>query len=186
MRAIPRSKKGAGVVSSTVFGIGGLIIAVILIFVITTTLNDSQVLTQYQSATVTNETGIYLNGTTYTVTTATAQGFKSFTITGIVDTYDNSSLAVGNITAGSTTGTVVNASADANASNEHYITYTYQYYTTEQGSVENLMDNMTSGVTNVGNKIPTILLLVAVVFLFGALVLLVRQSKLMGIGKGSL
>ena len=40
-------------------------------------------------------------------------------------------------------------------------------------------------INNVSSKIPTILLIVAVVFLFGALVLLVRQAGLMGIGGGN-
>jgi len=45
--------------------------------------------------------------------------------------------------------------------------------------------NFTKGIQNVSKKIPTILLIVAVVFLFGALVLLIRNSKAMGIGSGS-
>lgn len=97
-------KKGAGVVTSTVMGVGALIIGVIITFVIVSTLNNANLLT-------TN-------------------------------------------------------SAEANTTN-------------------NLITNFTTGIANVGNKIPTILLIVAVVFLFGALVLLVRQSQLMGIGGGS-
>ena len=58
------------------------------------------------------------------------------------------------------------------------------------GSVENktvvsMKENFTHGINEISKKIPTILLIVAVVFLFGALVLLVRQSKAMGVGSGS-
>ena len=42
--------------------------------------------------------------------------------------------------------------------------------------------NFTAGINNVSSKIPTILLIGAVVLLFGVIVLLVRQSQAMGIG----
>lgn len=47
--------------------------------------------------------------------------------------------------------------------------------------------NFTSGIDEISAKIPTILLIVAVVFLFGALLLLVRNSNAMSLsGGGSL
>lgn len=52
-------------------------------------------------------------------------------------------------------------------------------------SYGNLTTNFTSGVDNISAKIPTILLIVAVVFLFGALVLLVQQARNMGFGSGA-
>ena len=54
----------------------------------------------------------------------------------------------------------------------------------EQNATDNLISNFTAGIDEVSKKIPTILLIVAVVFLFGALVLLVQQSRRMGIGGG--
>ena len=51
-------------------------------------------------------------------------------------------------------------------------------------AVTNMTSNFTDGLDNISAKIPTILLIVAVVFLFGALVLLVRNSKAMGVGGG--
>ena len=55
------------------------------------------------------------------------------------------------------------------------------------GGVENktaaaMSANFTAGIANVSTKIPTILLIGAVVLLFGVIVLLVRQSQAMGIG----
>jgi len=47
---------------------------------------------------------------------------------------------------------------------------------------ERMALNFTSGIDNVSGKIPTILLIAAVVLLFGVIVLLVRQSQQMGIG----
>lgn len=59
--------------------------------------------------------------------------------------------------------------------------------TAEANITSDLTANFTSGLTEVGNKLPTILLIVAVVFLFGALVLLIRNANLMGVGgSGSL
>ena len=48
----------------------------------------------------------------------------------------------------------------------------------------NMTGNFTSGIQNVSTKIPTILLIGAVVLLFGVILLLVRQSQAMGIGGG--
>lgn len=96
------AKKG-GVVTSTVMGVGGLIIGVIVILVIVSTLNNASLLTSGSD---------------------------------------------------------------------------------EDNAVGNLTSNFTEGIGNIAEKIPTILLIVAVVFLFGALVLLVRNAQAMGIGGG--
>ncbi len=47
-----------------------------------------------------------------------------------------------------------------------------------------LAGNFTAGIDNVSEKIPTILLIAAVVLLFGVLVLLVARSRQMGVGGG--
>tara|TARA_Y100000310_G_scaffold137001_1_gene135884 strand:- start:2568 stop:2894 length:327 start_codon:yes stop_codon:yes gene_type:complete len=104
-KLIPKHKKG-GVVTSTVMGVGGLIISVMVILVLTTTILNAELLGASENNTA--------NGTAFAM----------------------------------------------------------------QG-------NFTEGLNNISTKIPTILLIVAVVFLFGALVLLVRQASAMGIGGGS-
>jgi len=55
---------------------------------------------------------------------------------------------------------------------------------TEENTSQRMSDNFTQGIDNVSAKIPTILLIGAVVLLFGVIVLLVRQSQAMGIGGG--
>ena len=45
-----------------------------------------------------------------------------------------------------------------------------------------LVSNLTKGVDEVSAKIPTILLIAAVVILFGAIVLLVQRTKAMNVG----
>jgi hypothetical protein len=53
----------------------------------------------------------------------------------------------------------------------------------EYANVSNRMaSNFTAGIDQVSGKIPTILLIGAVVLLFGVILLLVRQSQAMGIG----
>lgn len=55
---------------------------------------------------------------------------------------------------------------------------------TLSASVDDMRLNFSDGIDNVGNKIPTILTIVAVVFLFGALVLLMKNARAMGVGGG--
>ena len=55
----------------------------------------------------------------------------------------------------------------------------------EENVSTDLKQNLTEGIQDVAEKIPTILTIAAVVLLFGVLVLLVAQSRAMGIGGGS-
>ena len=51
-----------------------------------------------------------------------------------------------------------------------------------ENASSNMAANFTAGIDKVSAKIPTILLIGAVVLLFGVIVLLVKQSQAMGIG----
>ena len=54
-------------------------------------------------------------------------------------------------------------------------------------ATDQMVANFTTGVDSVSSKLPTILLIVAVVFLFGAIALLVLQARRMGMfGGGSM
>lgn len=55
---------------------------------------------------------------------------------------------------------------------------------TYENTTSAMAGNFTEGIDNVSTKIPTILLIGAVVLLFGVIVLLVRQAGAMGIGAG--
>ena len=100
-KIIPKNKTG-GIISSTIWGIGGLIIGVIVILVVIQTLNQAELL-----------------------------------------------------------GSGV-----------------------ENTTVSDMTANFTTGLQEVSSKIPTILLIVAVVFLFGALILLVRNTQAIGGSSG--
>jgi len=54
----------------------------------------------------------------------------------------------------------------------------------ESATAANLSGNFTTGIGKIGDKIPTILLIAAIVIIFGVIVILVRQSQQMGIGGG--
>ena len=56
---------------------------------------------------------------------------------------------------------------------------------TKNDTATGLASNFSIGISKVSGKIPTILLIVAVVFLLGALVLLMKQARGMGIGGDS-
>lgn len=52
----------------------------------------------------------------------------------------------------------------------------------EDNATERMVSNFTAGIDNVSAKIPTILLIAAVVILFGVLVLLVQRARSMTMG----
>jgi len=56
----------------------------------------------------------------------------------------------------------------------------------EDNSTESLIANFTAGVDKVSSKIPTVLLVAAIVLILGVLVLLVANWQRMNIGGGSI
>ena len=56
--------------------------------------------------------------------------------------------------------------------------------TAADNATDNLVANFTAGIDNVSSKIPTVLLISAVVLILGVLVMLWVQYKRMGIGGG--
>ena len=166
-----------------------MIVGVVVILVITSTLLTSDLFVSDSSTiTVTNESITWVNDTGFTLS-----GYNS-TWTSITSTFayndsEDISFNIANITI-SSTGVVTNATLlvwEGNDSVDLSYTYLHTFDQTEKLTADNLEKNFTTGLTEVGNKIPTILLIVAVVFLFGALVLLIRKAQEMGIdNSGSL
>jgi|TARA_Y100000296_G_scaffold34374_1_gene39917 hypothetical protein len=192
---IPQQKKGQ-VVTNTILGIGALIIGVILTFVIVSTLNTSNLLPPSSSAitTATENESADTSGVTVAWSNETGYALANFNTSvtsinviavwaDIIGTYGyNLSVPLANVSVNSF-GILTNATTDTLTNIS--ITYNVTDKTTEQLGVDRLVGNFTEGIDNVSSKVPTILLIVAVVFLFGALVLLVAQSRRMGIGGGS-
>ena len=188
----------SGMVSKLIFGIAGVIILVIISYLIISTLMDADLLgTGFTNVSiVTNETG-WLNGTDYQLGVyGTGQGTYNssrggFTIQGIWNWTSNlMALDSANYTV-SSSGLLSNLIA-VPSYEAVLINYTYTY-TNPDGSIENqasnnMKSNFTTGIDNVSEKLPTILLIAAVVLLFGVIVFLVIQSRSLGLGgtQGSL
>jgi len=169
-----KTKKGqtGGLITGLIFGIASLVIGVIIAFVIVSTLTNADLLTSDRTSVgVVNESG-WINSTGYTLAGSSINKFVpgsiSMTIVnngsggGIVipaANYSISSLSV-----------ITNVSGDWTAGAN--FTYTYDLYN--------------DGVDNVSSKIPTILLIAAIVLILGVLVLLVGAWQRMRIGSGGI
>jgi len=177
-----------GMVTGLVFGIASLVIAVIVAFVIVSTLSDAGLL-ESDSVSVTNESG-HVNATSYTLDGASYTGATGYAITALWNVTDangagsyNLSIPVGNATV-STTGVVTNATSFL--WDDTYISYTYTRDSNEQKSETGLSGNLTSGVHNVSSKLPTVLLVAAIILILSILAVLVGVWQKMRIGTGQL
>jgi len=167
-------KKGqvsTSLVTGLVFGVVTLIIGVIIALTITSTLTGADLLTSSRTTvTVTNEAG-FVNETGYTLAEYDANTRLSFTITALVNTTDDDGgvFLVGNATI--TDGVVTNSSETVLESAN--ITYTYITKTAEELTSTGLSTNLTEGINNVSTKIPTVLLVAAIVLILGVLAVLI-------------
>jgi len=182
---IPKNKHG-GVVTSTVMGIGGLLIGVIIIFIIVQTLTGADLFSDVNlSDDYVNETTIIMNETGVAIGNSTQ---TSCTLSAIIATNvtDGETIDAANYTTSACTLLYTGAASDYNDTTWNVTsTSSYTVLSDEETASTDMSTNFSGGVDNISEKIPTILLIVAVVFLFGALVLLIRNANLMGVGGGS-
>jgi len=169
------NKKAQGLVTGIITGIGFLVITTIVIFLVTSSVNNAGLLTDRTGSS--SQDGITLDhdGTTLTVCNSVGAADPSIATLTVVNAtggetltaanYSTSGCVITNLGGGIFNGTLVNVSA-----------YTYTY-NPEKTTTDQMMNNFTTGVNNVSNKLPTILLIAAVIILFGAIVLLVKQSR---------
>lgn len=165
----------SNVVKSLIMGIGALVIVTIVVLIIVSTMIDANLLRSAdKTSTTTNELG-YINQTGYTLANFDSLN-RNYAITIIKNV--SATIGSGNYTFDSTTGLIRNKTEENwdNAS----ITYTYILESNYEKSVDNMGSNATAGIRNVSKQIPTILLIGAVVLLFGIILYLVRQSQAMG------
>jgi hypothetical protein len=178
------SKKGQsiGLINGIVFGIAGLIIAAIIAFTIVSTLTGAELLTESRtSSTTTNETGGYINTTGYTLTNFDSDTTKAVSITEVANA-SGLIIAYGNYTLDSSTGTITNASTTT--WDDINITYVITTESVEEASSDSLAGNFTEGVDNVSDKIPTVLLVAAIVLILGVMAILVGVWQRMRLGQG--
>ena len=140
--------------------------------------------------TIINETGP-LNDTPFNLSVWQQTGFANPVILKITNTTEGYDINIANATV-SASGQVTNGTVDSGAwYQDVYFTYSYDSKVTSI-STEGMRENFTTGIANVSNKLPTILLMVAVVMLFGILVIVwskfknIKDTGLGGSGGGEL
>jgi len=187
-------KKKGGVVGDIISGTGGLILLTVIVLIIVSTLLATDLFSTSATSfhAVINETdtdsGLFVNETGIALTRANASN-SGYAITAVWNATDdgvgyfNLSIPTTNITV-SATGVVTNATVFDWTNVSLSYTFTYSVDNKYKVSTDNMGTNFTKGLDNVSTKIPTILLIAAVVLLFGVIVLLVKQAGAMGIGEG--
>ena len=183
------NKKGqtAGLITGLVFGIASLVIGVIIAFVIVSTLIGAGLLDSGRTSSgVNNETSAWLNNSGYQL--------AEFKITNhinpvIVYLRNGSNGLVPSITysissTGLLTNSTINDTYIGNAKTMN-VTYTYTVRTNEEVSANMLSTNFTKGVNNISSKIPTVLLVAAIVLILGVLAVLVGVWQRMRMGGGT-
>lgn len=184
-------KKKGGVVGDLISGTGGLIILTVIVLVIVSTLLAADLLgaDSTSTQTVINETNAWINETGYTLALVNASN-SNYALTAIWNATSagggefNLTVPLTNASV-SAVGVVTNNSADFDWQNVSLsYTFTFTHDNKYKATSDLLGSNLTSGIDNVSTKIPTILLIAAVVLLFGVIVLLVRQSGALGIAGG--
>jgi len=178
------NKKGqtGGLITGIVFGIASLVIGVIIAFVIVSTLTEADLLTSGRtSANTVNETGAFINSTGYTLT-----NYDSATTTAI------SMVQAGNATtpiilSGNYTLSSVGVLTSATVTNWTNVNVTYSVTTesSQETATDSLEGNFSDGVSEVSDKIPTVLLVAAIVLILGVLAILVGVWQRMKMGGGT-
>jgi len=131
------------------------------------------------TGTVTNETGAWLNSTTYTVDESTTQDFSGLTITSAINTSDNSSIGVGNFSVSGAGFT----NATATTWDSVWVSYSYTY--NAENTATGVMNDTTSGLANVSDWFPIFVVISAMVVLILLTVIIItaiRGSGLMSSG----
>ena len=118
-----------------------------------------------------NETGAWLNITTYTVDTSTVSGFSNLVITSAINTTDNSSIGIGNFT-------VVGAgftNATATTWDSIWVSYTYNSYSETYLSSLAVQNNSLQGIVTysegTSNQMNVLTIAIILILLIGVFLL---------------
>ena len=185
MKMFNKKAQTGGLITGIVFGVASLIIGVIIAFVIVSTLTGADLLEGSRTtSSIAGENGSYINNTGYQLANLDANFVPgTISITLAVNRTSGGTIPANNYTV-SSTGVVTNTSVTFwdNAS----ISYSSSVKSAEEVSTSALSGNFTAGVDNISTKIPTVLLVAAIVLILGVLALLVAVWQRMNIGGGSL
>ena len=132
---------------------------------------------------VSNETGAWLNGTTYTVDNSGARNFATLVITSAINTTSNTSIGVGNFSVSGTGYT--NATSTILATPTVWVSYTYTW--DADNSATDVMNATSTGIAGVTDWFDIFIVISAMVVLILLTVLIIsaiRGSGLIAMGGG--
>ena len=179
----------SGLITGLVFGIASLVIGVIIAFVIVSTLTGSNLLDGSKStATASNTTITAVNETGSLLPNSTLPGASCTVVYASNESGNGLLIHSANYTVTGCTIIFSGSAADAlNYNNTIWsITSTTSYDGVEKISADALNANFSRGVDNVSSKIPTVLLVAAIVLILGVLALLVATWQRMRVGGGGI
>ncbi len=183
-------REGGGLIMGIVMGVVALVISIIIAFIIVATISDveSDTATSVGGFVISNETvnadGAFasLNDTEYTLGKAGVTGFASPVITHVYNVSNGAGILINVANASVTSaGVLTNGTTLSGSWSNVSVSYTYSRDSTSI-STRNLRYNFTKGIDNVSEKIPTVLLIAAVVLILGVLALLWAQYQRMNVG----
>ena len=115
---------------------------------------------------VTNETGAWINDTTYTVDQSTLYGFTNLDVTALFNATDDTAISLANIT--------VSGSGFTNATESNWddvlVSYTYTY---SKGQVNSIVVNVSSGLTTFFASTGTVFSILIVVVIILAISIII-------------
>jgi len=174
-------ENSTGLVKGLIIGVGGLVVLTVLVFIVVSTILNANLLRATASQANSTENNINVNNTGFTLVGYSALN-RDYSILMVKNATGNVIVPLANFSL-SSTGVLKNATLAVYEGVGVNVTYGYYTPTEYERAASGFGGNLTTGVINVSLKIPTILLIAAVVLLFAIIALLVRQSRNMGIGE---
>jgi len=179
MKKLIKSKRGQ-IISSLVAGIAGLVILVIVSFLIVDTLNGAGLIDKISNSTWEESVNVNSTGTALTA----CDNARGGSITSVTSAYNETPTTLLTAANYSTSGCLILSLDPVYNNTDWNVTYTYELDGASQNSVDDMLGNYSEGIGNVSGKIPTVLLIAAVVLLFGAIVFLVQRSRAVTVSSG--
>jgi hypothetical protein len=190
MKNLNINKKGQtqGLVTGVVFGVAALVIAVIIAFVIISTLNNASLLSDNRQSTRVNYEYFSLNNTKNHSLFEVGENRLGYTIIAMMNSTTNTTVAAANYTISPLGVVYITDAGKAGLGTNIFVWANYSYLTknSEELTATGLSTNLSSGVNNVSSKIPTVLLIAAIVLILGVLAVLVGVWLKMRMGGGSI
>lgn len=180
---IEKNKKG-GLTTEIIAGVGGLVILVVVVLVIITTIFNANLLKGTTTTIVAVEQVSLNNGSdSYTTTLAAFNSHNhDYAIISIVNDTGVYPCNASNYTFNSALGTLTNKTKTVFMLVN--VSYSYIQTTRYEDTAFGMGENLTAGTNNISEKLPTILLLTAVILLLGVLAFLVIKARALTITGG--